>query len=171
MNSRLSEDQTTSLPHQPGWGQGVCRFGRAFLAWEAGRITQLGFADAGRPVNSSPTDDSVAAEWLARIIENNAAPAIALTGSSFQQRVWNCLQNIPRGETRSYAEIADSVGCASARAVGQAIAANRIALLIPCHRVIRSDGELGGFRWGLSVKSKLLEWEGAWSAPAAQQLS
>lgn len=78
----------------------------------------------------------------------------------FQRRVWEILQQIPYGETRTYAEIATLAGTPKAvRAVGSACGANPVAVAIPCHRALRSDGSLGGYRWGLSRKVQLLETE------------
>ena len=81
-------------------------------------------------------------------------------GTLFQQRVWQALLTIPYGKTVSYGEIARMVGCKSAQAVGQAVGANPIALLIPCHRVIAAHGQLGGYEYGIEIKKKLLELEG-----------
>lgn len=84
-----------------------------------------------------------------------------LRGTPFQIRVWTALQAIPAGETRSYSEIAASLGHPRAsRAVGSACANNIIGVLVPCHRALRSDGGLGGYRWGLERKEKLLTGEG-----------
>lgn len=80
-------------------------------------------------------------------------------GTMFQQRVWQALLTIPYGETVSYGEIARMVGCKSAQAVGQAIGANPIALLIPCHRVIAANGKLGGYAYGEEIKKRLLACE------------
>jgi AraC family transcriptional regulator of adaptative response/methylated-DNA-[protein]-cysteine methyltransferase len=81
-------------------------------------------------------------------------------GTAFQQRVWEELRKIPPGETRSYAEIAAAAGNPTAvRAAGSANGANNVAVLIPCHRVIRSDGSLGGYAYGLDIKRELLERE------------
>lgn len=81
-------------------------------------------------------------------------------GTAFQQRVWDALTKIPMGKTASYTEIAESIGQPSAtRAVAQACGANRIAVLIPCHRVVRTDGSLGGYRWGVERKRELLSRE------------
>jgi AraC family transcriptional regulator of adaptative response/methylated-DNA-[protein]-cysteine methyltransferase len=78
-------------------------------------------------------------------------------GTAFQQRVWAELRKIPPGETRSYAEIAAAAGKPKAvRAAGTANGANNVAVLIPCHRVIRSDGSLGGYAYGLDIKRELL---------------
>jgi AraC family transcriptional regulator of adaptative response/methylated-DNA-[protein]-cysteine methyltransferase len=81
-------------------------------------------------------------------------------GTAFQLRVWDALQGIPRGTTRSYAEVARELGQPSAaRAVARACASNKLALVIPCHRVVRGDGGLGGYRWGIDRKRGLLEGE------------
>lgn len=80
-------------------------------------------------------------------------------GTAFQQRVWQALLTIPYGETVSYGEIARMVGCRSAQAVGQAVGRNPIALIIPCHRVIAANGQLGGYAYGPERKKRLLELE------------
>ena len=85
-----------------------------------------------------------------------------LVGTAFQKRVWEELMKIPRGQTRSYAQIADAVGARqAARAVASACARNRVAIVVPCHRVIRGDGSFGGYRWGLPLKRQLLDRERA----------
>jgi AraC family transcriptional regulator, regulatory protein of adaptative response / methylated-DNA-[protein]-cysteine methyltransferase len=84
-----------------------------------------------------------------------------VAGTAFQEAVWQELRRIPVGETRSYAEIAAAVGKPKAvRAAGSANGANNVAVLIPCHRVVRTDGTLGGYAYGLERKAKLLEREG-----------
>lgn len=89
-------------------------------------------------------------------------PELAPVGSEFQQRVWQGLLQIPKGEVWSYADLAVHIGASptASRAVGTACGANPIALLIPCHRVVRKDGGLGGFAWGLPLKRHLLRCEG-----------
>ncbi len=83
-------------------------------------------------------------------------------GTAFQARVWRALQEIPAGETRTYSDVAAAIGSpTSVRAVARACATNRVALAIPCHRVLRADGELAGYRWGLAVKRSLLASESA----------
>ena len=78
-------------------------------------------------------------------------------GTAFQQRVWQALREIPAGETASYTEIAVRIGApGSARAVAQACGANALAVAIPCHRVVRADGDLSGYRWGIERKRELL---------------
>jgi AraC family transcriptional regulator of adaptative response/methylated-DNA-[protein]-cysteine methyltransferase len=81
-------------------------------------------------------------------------------GTAFQQRVWDALRKIPAGETASYAQIAQRIGSPkSVRAVAQACASNTLAVAIPCHRVVRSDGGLSGYRWGVARKQVLLDRE------------
>lgn len=83
-----------------------------------------------------------------------------LTGSVFQRRVWDALRQIPMGETASYLDIARQLGQPTAfRAVANACGANPLAVIVPCHRVLRQDGSLGGYRWGLERKRQLLDRE------------
>ncbi len=105
---------------------------------------------------------------VAQVIGFIEAPRLGLDlpldvrGTAFQQRVWQALRAIPPGETLSYAQIAERIGAPRAvRAVGQACAANRLAVAIPCHRVVRRDGDLSGYRWGVERKRTLLERESA----------
>jgi AraC family transcriptional regulator of adaptative response/methylated-DNA-[protein]-cysteine methyltransferase len=102
--------------------------------------------------------------WIRALNHYLKAPREQLTlpldvrGTAFQIRVWAYLQQIPCGETRSYKDVAKALG-SGARAVARACAANRLALLVPCHRVIRGDGGLGGYRWGIERKRLLLSKE------------
>jgi len=105
-------------------------------------------------------------EWiraLNRYLEGdqrNLDLPLDIRATAFQMRVWRYLQSIPYGETRSYRSIAEGIGQpTAARAVASACGANPVALLIPCHRVIRATGELGGYRWGLNRKRALLAHE------------
>jgi AraC family transcriptional regulator, regulatory protein of adaptative response / methylated-DNA-[protein]-cysteine methyltransferase len=83
-------------------------------------------------------------------------------GTEFQQQAWQALRDIPAGETASYSDIARRIGSPrSVRAVAQACGANNLAVAIPCHRVVRNDGDLSGYRWGVDRKRALLEREGA----------
>jgi AraC family transcriptional regulator of adaptative response/methylated-DNA-[protein]-cysteine methyltransferase len=97
---------------------------------------------------------------------DNPARSLALPldvqGTAFQQRVWQALRRIPSGTTVSYREIAQRLGQPqAARAVAQACASNRLAVAIPCHRVVRSDGSVSGYRWGIARKRRLLAREAA----------
>ncbi len=106
-------------------------------------------------------------EWLvAQVVGFVEAPQLGLDlpldvrGTAFQQRVWQALRRIPAGRTVSYAEIAEGIGAPkSVRAVAQACGANTLAVAIPCHRVVRSDGGLSGYRWGVERKGELLRRE------------
>lgn len=86
-------------------------------------------------------------------------PRLNPQGTEFQRRVWQSLFTIFYGQTKTYGEIARMVGCKSARAVGQAIGHNPIALIIPCHRVVGANGTLGGYAYGLNRKKQLLQLE------------
>ena len=98
-------------------------------------------------------------------VENPAAGfdlPLDVRGTAFQQRVWQALREIPAGTTASYADIAERLGAPKAvRAVAGACAANDIAVAIPCHRVVRNDGTLSGYRWGVERKRALLDREAA----------
>jgi AraC family transcriptional regulator of adaptative response/methylated-DNA-[protein]-cysteine methyltransferase len=105
-------------------------------------------------------------QLVAKVVGFVEAPAIGLDlpldvrGTAFQQRVWRALHEIPAGETASYTEIANRIGSPkSVRAVAQACAANALAVAIPCHRVVRNDGGLSGYRWGVERKAALLKKE------------
>jgi AraC family transcriptional regulator of adaptative response/methylated-DNA-[protein]-cysteine methyltransferase len=105
---------------------------------------------------------------VAKVVGFVEAPALGLDlpldvrGTAFQQRVWEALRKIPAGETASYAEIAERIGAPKAvRAVAQACATNHIAVAIPCHRVVRKDGDVSGYRWGVERKRALLAKEQA----------
>ena len=103
---------------------------------------------------------------VAQVVGFVEAPRLGLDlpldvrGTAFQQRVWQALREIPAGSTASYADIAERIGAPKAvRAVAQACAANALAVAIPCHRVVRNDGSLSGYRWGVERKRALLERE------------
>lgn len=112
-------------------------------------------------------DDGTIAPWVSAALDQIEHPSshdlpIDVRGTAFQERVWQELRKIPLGETRSYADIANAIGDPKAtRAVGTANGSNPVAVLVPCHRVIRSDGTLGGYAGGLPRKIKLLEAEKA----------
>jgi AraC family transcriptional regulator of adaptative response/methylated-DNA-[protein]-cysteine methyltransferase len=92
--------------------------------------------------------------------EKLAPPQVDLRGTAFQLRVWQALRQIPRGETRSYSQLAREMGKPkSTRAVARACAMNRVALVVPCHRVVGVSGALTGYRWGVERKRMLLEAE------------
>ena len=104
--------------------------------------------------------------WVREIVQRvEGRPAhldlpLDLEATAFERRVWQELQRIPRGTTRTYAQVARAMGRPkAARAVARACATNPVSIVVPCHRVIRGDGKLAGYRWGLSRKEHLLEQE------------
>jgi len=114
-------------------------------------------------------------QWVATVLGFVEVPAkgldlpLDIRGSVFQQRVWQALRDIPPGETASYSMIAERIGAPkSARAVAGACAANPIAVAIPCHRVVRTDGGLSGYRWGVERKRALLDREAAPASASAK---
>lgn len=111
-------------------------------------------------------DDPHFAQLVATVVGLIEAPRLGLElpldirGTAFQQRVWQALREIPPGQTASYADIAQRIGSPKAvRAVARACATNHIAVAIPCHRVVRTDGSISGYRWGVERKQALLERE------------
>ena len=124
-----------------------------------------------RPLNAGELAMATPIESFTAVREPLAIHDLPLdvAGTAFQQAVWQELRRIPPGETRSYAQIAAAVGKPGAvRAAGSANGANHVAVLIPCHRVVRSDGSLGGYAGGLERKRRLLAAEG--HRPAAPEL-
>lgn len=118
--------------------------------------------------------DAQLAEWAERVVRFITAPGtqpdlpLDISGTAFQARVWRALQKIPPGRTMSYSELAATLGQPRAvRAVAAACAANKLALLVPCHRVVGKDGDLTGYRWGVERKRVLLERERAAAGNAA----
>ena len=139
--------------------KGVCRlsFGEGRAALE-GRFPHAELAEGGAEF----------AALLAQVVAAVEAPGdfahipLDVKGTAFQEAVWRELRRIPAGETRSYAQLAAAAGNPKAmRAAGSANGANNVAVLIPCHRVIRTDGSLGGYAYGLEIKRALLTREGA----------
>jgi len=158
------------------FGFGDCPFGHALIAWNERGINFLGFCNAIEPTEALKDlqarwpgadyvrDEIGARDWLERIFA--AAPTtplpLWLRGSPFQLRVWQALLAIPEDTNVSYGQIAQSVGKpGAARAVGRAVGDNPIAWLIPCHRVIRRMGELGGYHWGAATKRVMIGFEHA----------
>jgi AraC family transcriptional regulator of adaptative response/methylated-DNA-[protein]-cysteine methyltransferase len=131
-------------------GEDVALIRRLGEEFPQARLQQV---DAGRDEFLAPRVRA-AAEALAG---GRTQVPVDLIGTAFQKRVWDALMRIPPGETRSYAELAAALGAPrAARAVAGACAGNRVAIVVPCHRVIRGDGSPGGYRWGLDLKRRLL---------------
>ncbi len=141
--------------------RGVCsvQLGRAETPLVAHLVEQYPLATIARD-DDALRDVAAAVSHLARGEEGPSEVPLDIRGTAFQIRVWNALRRIPAGETRTYSEVAATIGSPSAvRAVASACAANRLALVVPCHRVVRRDGSLGGYRWGPEVKEALLSLE------------
>ena len=162
--------KTTRSPIPLFYGFAPTPFGECCIAFSGAGIHAMIFAESRRealadlkrrfPKSAFMPDEAEAARLSAAVFERGEMPVLSPFGSPFQLSVWEALQRIPSGETTTYAHIARSIGRPKAvRAVGTAIGANPIAFLIPCHRVLRTDGGLGGFRWGLERKKQMLEWE------------
>ncbi len=118
----------------------------------------LEHVDAGRDEFLAPRMQVVAT----RLAGDQGDLPVDLIGTAFQKKVWDALMKIPTGQTRSYTDVAAQLGQpGAARAVASACASNRVAIVVPCHRVIRGDGSLGGYRWGLPLKQQLLQRERA----------
>ena len=162
-----------------------CPLGRMLAAATARGVCAVSFADddaaatgglaaafPGAPALRDDAGLAGAAAALLALFDGAPAGGVRLDarGTPFQARIWRALQAIPRGETRSYARLAAGIGAppSAARAVGGACAANPVALAIPCHRAVRADGGLGGYRWGLPRKRRLLAIERASAEGAAR---
>jgi AraC family transcriptional regulator of adaptative response/methylated-DNA-[protein]-cysteine methyltransferase len=140
--------------------RGVCAVELGASAEAVERALRADFPNA-----AIERDDEAHATWVRAVLDRVRRPAdrsthripVDLAGSEFQRRVWEALRAIPAGETRSYAEVARAIGEPKAsRAVAQACASNRLAVVVPCHRVVRGDGQLSGYKWGVERKRKLL---------------
>jgi len=153
-----------------------CAYGRILVAGTQTGICFLAFGEDDAkladelalefPAAALERDDAGLGRWLDAVLDylNDGTPhpelPLDVRATAFQRRVWQALTQIPYGETRTYSEIAAMLGAAKAqRAVGRACATNPVSLLIPCHRAVREDGGLGGYRWGLETKEGLLEHE------------
>jgi AraC family transcriptional regulator of adaptative response/methylated-DNA-[protein]-cysteine methyltransferase len=144
--------------------RGICAV--ALATSESGLLAELQTEFPNAALNPVDDSDQVIAVTVKQVAEslsgNQPSVAVELMGTAFQHKVWQALMTIPKGQTRSYAELAVSVGMPkAARAVARACASNKVAVLVPCHRVIRGDGSLGGYRWGLPLKDRILRQERA----------
>jgi len=180
MTAAEQHDQTSSM----NYALAPCSLGIAVVAAVRGRLAAFWFGDspeavrarflARHPRAQEAAGDPLTAALLTKAVEIIERPhlpwrePLALVGTPFQLQVWAALREIPPGETASYAQIARRIGRASAtRAVAAACAANPIAIVVPCHRVIRSDGALSGYAGGVWRKRVLLEREAAARLDAA----
>ncbi len=186
--SRIYEKSTRHLGMTPGTfknggaGEAIrftvvtCPLGKVLVAATERGICRISMGDRAAkleedlrgefPRSAIRRDDEEMRPWLQPLLARlKGQPArldlpLDLRATAFQWRVWQALQEIPRGQTRSYSQIAETIGKPKAtRAVARACATNPVAIVIPCHRVVRKDGDPGGYRWGLELKRKLLSLE------------
>jgi AraC family transcriptional regulator of adaptative response/methylated-DNA-[protein]-cysteine methyltransferase len=161
---------------QIGYAVGDCPLGKLLIATTPRGLCSVILGDSDRElarqlrvqfplakIQPEPRLASMLAQVVSQFSEHPATLDLPLDlrATAFQMRVWEALRRIPRGETRSYAQLAASLGQPTAvRAVARACATNPVAVVVPCHRVIGSNGKLTGYRWGVERKKKLLEIEG-----------
>jgi AraC family transcriptional regulator of adaptative response/methylated-DNA-[protein]-cysteine methyltransferase len=180
-----SMGMTPAAVRKGGAGQRIqfgivpCSLGRLLVAYTERGVCAVAIGDDDRVLERSFRADfpkaeihaagSTIHEWISAIVRGldgdaqvKSSVPVDAQGTAFQWRVWNALQQIPRGTTLSYSDVARRIGQPSAvRAVARACATNPVALVIPCHRVVREDGDLGGYRWGRERKRALLQRESA----------
>lgn len=161
-----------------------CGLGQVLLATSGAGVCAVLFADTSAQLEAElqqrfaaaklVNDEEHLAPWLAQLIAQIAEPARAaqlpldMRGTVFQQQIWQQLRQIPSGETRTYTQLAAAVG-SHPRAVARACASNPLGLIVPCHRVIASNGSLSGYRWGIERKQQLLAEERQARANALEQ--
>ena len=156
------------------WGVAPTPFGDGVFLIAPRGLSALAFADPDvetafedlrhrYPAAAYERDDALARDWTERVFSGAGAPIpLALYGTPWQRQVWRALLTIPPGEVTTYKSIAETVCTAKAsRAVGAAVGANPVSWLIPCHRVLASDGRLTGYHWGVERKRCMLAYEAA----------
>ncbi len=163
-----------------GWGQADTPFGTALAGWTTRGLCYLAFLDgdaalrhqelcAAWPAAQLVCDDREAQRLMDQVFPGTPQPGrlhLLLRGTNFQIKVWEALLRLPPGRRVSYTQLAGLAGVPRAqRAVGSALAANPIAYLIPCHRVIRESGDSGQYRWGGERKVAMLAWEAGVCSP------
>ena len=169
MSANPAEPRTWSVIKTPvGWVMAVASnrgLRRVLIGANQKELIAEGLADdAHVPITRDDTGMQRTMQALDAITRGKSPRDVTIdvTGTAFQAKVWDALRTIPKGETRSYAEIAKVIRQPrAARAVASACASNPIALVVPCHRVIHSDGSISGYAWGVEVKEALLDAEGA----------
>ncbi len=174
---KILRDLKSNPRHEIRFAIGECSLGSILLASSAKGVCAIFLGDEANALAHGLQDrfphtrlvggDATCEALIAKVVNFVEMPSVGLDlpldvrGTAFQQRVWQALREIPAGSTASYTEIAQRIGAPQAvRAVAGACAANAIALAIPCHRVLRQDGTLSGYRWGIERKRALLQREG-----------
>ncbi|MET0028965.1 MAG: bifunctional helix-turn-helix domain-containing protein/methylated-DNA--[protein]-cysteine S-methyltransferase [Candidatus Thiodiazotropha sp.] len=165
------------------YGQAACPFGNALVAWSERGVCHLSFHEAGNipalavlsqswPHARFANDQQAAERLMSDIFPTQPGKRhlhLLLKGSNFQLKVWEALLGVGSAQIATYSTLARLAGQPKAhRSVGTALAANRIAYLIPCHRIIRSNGAPGTYHWGGTRKLAMLAWEGAQADPPKQ---
>ncbi len=167
---------------------GTCSLGQLLVAATSNGVCAVSLGDSAAMLESWLADEFPGQEitredaslrgWFEMIAGSIGSqspiptPPLDAHGTPFQHRVWAELARIPPGETRTYREVAESLGSPTAvRAVARACATNPISILVPCHRVVGSDGQLRGYRWGIDRKQKLLQAEKSASARGVSEKS
>ena len=150
-----------------------CSLGAVLVAWTAVGVCDVRFGDTAKDVAlalrerfaRATVERAEVPAWVDAVVAAVERPRtldipVDIEGTAFQERVWRELRRIPVGETRTYAQVAAAIGAPRGhRAVATACASNSVAVAIPCHRVVRADGSLAGYRWGVARKQKLLRRE------------
>lgn len=149
-----------------------CPFGQVFIASSQQGITHILFEDL-QSAKARVRETHKQAEFIEQGDAHHAAALscfsnpimpqhiwLAVSGTPFQMRVWQALLDVPLGHTSSYGELARAIGKPkAARAIGGAVGKNPISFIVPCHRILASDGGIGGYYWGLEMKQAMLNWE------------
>ncbi len=165
--NNLAKETLSYSFHNSRWGQvliasspkGICFVSFAEDTESAREKLQSHFPKAFLNEKNDPAHQN-ALDIIDGKLSDASKIKLDIVGSEFQKTVWDALLQIPYGNTSTYSEIANRIGRPKAvRAVGNAIGRNNIAVLIPCHRIVRSTGKLSGYRWGVDLKKKILEQE------------
>ncbi|HLV76346.1 MAG TPA: methylated-DNA--[protein]-cysteine S-methyltransferase [Marinobacter sp.] len=166
------------------YGIAPCLLGLVGVAWSEDSVYAIELGDShdavlnalmgrfpGNLLKPAPCDALATLDTVRTFIDAPIGPLelpLAMQGTAFQLEVWRALRQIPVGTTLTYRELAQKLGKADAvRAVANACGANHLAVAVPCHRIVRSDGGLGGYRWGLERKKALLNLEATLAASAS----
>ena len=170
----FQNDPKTSSPIRVHYGEGNTPVGKGVLFWDdqdalcgfafanlqnaKAKAKDWGLTPIGEPNNTK------AADFLSRLFsqksESEKSFTLRFQATPFQQKVWETLAQVPCGETWTYQKLAQESGKPKAvRAVGTAMGKNPLSFILPCHRIVRSDGSLGNYGWGTQMKKRLLDWE------------
>lgn len=181
-----NEFKTGGSGLQIWYGRHQTPFGECLIAMTPRGICNLHFLDAPDPgaaaqalrsawpqadlIQDQQMTQGICDRMFESITANSQPLKLWVRGTDFQMQVWRALLKIPFGGTTTYQELAAEIGRpTAARAVGSAVGSNPVGYLIPCHRVIRASGELGGFRWGLERKTMMLGWEASYCKRSCSQ--